>query len=67
MLPRPLRGTFFLHAAIVWHILTTSWTALDGLPFVLQDEPLGCLLPLDCRLLTPQDGVLTTQIFEAPL
>lgn len=36
-------------------------------PFVLQDEPLGCLLPPHYRLVTIQDGILTTRIFEVPL
>jgi hypothetical protein len=59
------------------HVHTTYNRVVHGIPviglrstaypFVVQDEPLGCLLPLDCRLVTPQDGVLTTQIFETPL
>jgi 3',5'-cyclic-AMP phosphodiesterase len=36
-------------------------------PFVLQDEPLTCLLPPHYRLVTVQNGILTTQIFEVPL
>jgi 3',5'-cyclic-AMP phosphodiesterase len=35
--------------------------------FALQDEPLLCLLPPHYRLVTVQDGKLTTQIFEVPL
>ena len=36
-------------------------------PFALQDEPLACLLPPHYRLVTVQDGILTTRIFEVPL
>jgi len=36
-------------------------------PFVLQDEPLICLLPPQYRLVTIHDNVLTTRIFEVPL
>ena len=36
-------------------------------PFVLQDEPLACLLPPHYRLVTIPNGVLTTRIFEVPL
>jgi 3',5'-cyclic-AMP phosphodiesterase len=38
-----------------------------ALPFVLQDEPLACFLPPHYRLVTVQDGILTTRIFEVPL
>jgi 3',5'-cyclic AMP phosphodiesterase CpdA len=36
-------------------------------PFALQDEPLICLLPPHYRLVTVQNGVLTTRVFEVPL
>lgn len=36
-------------------------------PFVLQDEPLACLLPPHYRLVTIDNGRLTTKIFEVPL
>jgi Icc protein len=36
-------------------------------PFVLQDEPLICLLPAHYRLITVDEGRLSTQIFEVPL
>lgn len=36
-------------------------------PFMLQDEPLACLLPPQYRLITVQNGMLTTRIFEVPL
>jgi 3',5'-cyclic-AMP phosphodiesterase len=36
-------------------------------PFVMQDEPLACLLPPHYRLVTIQNGILSTQIFEVPL
>jgi len=35
--------------------------------FALQDEPLACLLPPHYRLVTIQNGVLTTRILEVPL
>lgn len=36
-------------------------------PFVLQDEPLACLMPPHYRLVTIQDGILSTHIYEVPL
>ena len=36
-------------------------------PFVLQDEPLACLLPPHYRLITINNERLSTQIFEVPL
>jgi len=36
-------------------------------PFVLQDEPLACLLPPHYRFVMIRDGVLTSRIFEVPL
>jgi Icc protein len=36
-------------------------------PFVMQDEPLACLLPAHYRLITIQNGMLSTKIFEVPL
>jgi len=50
-----------VHGVPVFGLRSTAY------PFVLQDEPLGCLLPPHYRLVTLQDGVLTTQIFEVPL
>lgn len=50
-----------VHGIPVFGLRSTSY------PFVLQDEPLGCLLPPHYRLITLRDGVLTTQIFEVPL
>ena len=38
-----------------------------AVPFALQDEPLSCLLPPHYRLVTVQNGALTTRIFEVPL
>ena len=35
--------------------------------FALQDEPLTCLQPPHYRLVTLQNGILTTRIFEVPL
>jgi Icc protein len=35
--------------------------------FVLQDEPLACLLPPHYRAITVEDGVLSTEIFEVAL
>jgi Icc protein len=45
----------------IFGLRSTSFT------FALQDEPLPCLLPPHYRLVTLQDGKLTTQIFEVPL
>jgi 3',5'-cyclic-AMP phosphodiesterase len=50
-----------LHEIPVFGLRSTSF------PFVLQDEPLPCLLPPHYRLVTIQDGMLTTRIFEVPL
>ncbi len=36
-------------------------------PFVLQDEPLACLLPPHYRVITIRNNTLSTQIFEVPL
>lgn len=36
-------------------------------PFVLQDEPLACLMPPHYRVITIQNGTLSTRIFEVPL
>ncbi len=59
------------------HVHTSSEQIVNGVPvlslrstafpFVLQDEPLGCLLPPHYRLVTLQDGVLSSEIFEVPL
>lgn len=59
------------------HVHTTYEKVVNNIPifglrstacsFVLQDEPLACLLPPHYRLVTVQNGVLTTQIFEVPL
>jgi Icc protein len=59
------------------HVHTTYESAVNGVPvfglrstsypFVLQDEPLACLLPPQYRLVTVQDGELTTRIFDVPL
>jgi Icc protein len=59
------------------HIHTTYERVVNDIPvfglrstacsFVLQDEPLACLLPPHYRLVAIQNGVLTTQIFEVPL
>jgi Icc protein len=50
-----------VHGIPVFGLRSTAY------PFVLQDEPLACLLPPHYRLITLRDGVLTTQIFEVPL
>jgi Icc protein len=50
-----------VHGIPVFGLRSTAY------PFVLQDEPLGCILPPHYRLVTLQDEVLTTQIFEVPL
>ncbi|GAB1469131.1 3',5'-cyclic-AMP phosphodiesterase [Chloroflexota bacterium] len=59
------------------HVHTTYEQKVNNIPvfglrstapqFVLQDEPLACLLPPHYRLVTFQDGVLTTKLFEVPL
>lgn len=59
------------------HVHTTYESAMNGIPifglrstapqFVLQDEPLACLLPPHYRLVTIENGILKTQIFEVPL
>jgi 3',5'-cyclic-AMP phosphodiesterase len=59
------------------HVHTTYEKVVNGIPifglrstsfpFVLQDEPLGCLLPPHYRLVTVEDGALATQVFEVPL
>ncbi|CAG0937454.1 3',5'-cyclic adenosine monophosphate phosphodiesterase CpdA [Thermoflexales bacterium] len=59
------------------HVHTTYERVIAGIPifglrstafpFVLQDEPLACLLPPHYRLITIQNSILTTQIFEVPL
>jgi len=59
------------------HVHTTYERVVNGIPvfglrstaapFALQDEPLTCLLPPHYRLVTVQDGILTTRIFEVPL
>lgn len=36
-------------------------------PFVLQDEPLACLMPPHYRVVSFKNGILSTQIFEVPL
>lgn len=50
-----------MHGIPIFGLRSTSF------PFVLQDEPLGCLLPPHYRLVMIRDGVLTTRIFEVPL
>jgi 3',5'-cyclic-AMP phosphodiesterase len=64
-------GVFFGHTH------TTYEAQVAGIPayglrsttfsFVLQDEPLRCLLPPHYRLVTIQDGRLSTRIYEVPL
>lgn len=59
------------------HIHMTYEKVLHGIPifglratafsFLLQDEPVFCLLPPHYRLVTVQNGLLTTRIFEVPL
>jgi 3',5'-cyclic-AMP phosphodiesterase len=59
------------------HVHTTYERVISNIPvfglrstacsFVLQDEPLACLLPPHYRLVTVHNGVLTTRIFEVPL
>ena len=59
------------------HVHATYESTVNGVPvfglrstapqFVLQDEPLACLLPPHYRLVTIQNSTLTTQIFEVPL
>lgn len=59
------------------HVHTTYEQVVSGIPvfglrstsypFVFQDDPLPCLLPPHYRLITVEDGALTTQIFEVPL
>jgi len=59
------------------HVHTTYERIVNGIPvfglrstsysFVLQDEPLACLVPPHYRLVTVQDNVLTTKIFEVSL
>lgn len=59
------------------HIHTTYEKVVNNIPvfglrstacsFVLQDEPLACLLPPHYRLVTIQNGILSTQIFEVSL
>jgi 3',5'-cyclic-AMP phosphodiesterase len=59
------------------HVHTTYERIINDIPifglrstaysFVLQDEPLACLLPPHYRLVTVQNGILTTRIFEVPL
>ena len=59
------------------HVHTTYEKIVHGIPvyglrstsysFALQDEPLACLVPPHYRLVTVQDGLLTTRIFEVPL
>ena len=68
---RPVLGIF------CGHVHTTYECVVDGIPvfglrstmysFVPQDEPLACLLPPHYRLVTVQNGLLTTQIFEVAL
>lgn len=67
----PVLGIFCGHAH------TTYETYVAGIPafglrstapqFVLQDVPLLCLQPPHYRLVTMQDSILTTRIFEVPL
>lgn len=59
------------------HVHTTYEKIAHGIPVfglrstapqpVFQDEPLLCLQPPHYRLVTIQDGILTTRIFEVPL
>ena len=59
------------------HVHATYESVVNGIPvfglrstapqFVLQDEPLACLLPPHYRLVTIQNGTLSTRIFEVPL
>lgn len=59
------------------HLHATYETVVDGIPvfglratafqFALQDEVLLCLEPPHYRLVSIDDGVLTTRIFEVPL
>lgn len=50
-----------IHDIPVFGLRSTAYS------FVLQDEPLACLLPPHYRLVTVQNGELTTRIFEVPL
>ncbi|MEN9563943.1 MAG: hypothetical protein RIR73_2187 [Chloroflexota bacterium] len=59
------------------HIHTTYEKIINGIPvfglrstacpFVLQDEPLACLMPPQYRVVHLKNGILSTQIFEVPL
>ncbi|GHO56747.1 metallophosphoesterase family protein [Ktedonobacter robiniae] len=59
------------------HVHTTYEKVKRGIPVfglrstapqvVFLDEPFFCLQPLHYRLVTVQDGILTTRIFEVPL
>ena len=50
-----------VHGIPVYGLRSTAF------PFALQDEPLACLLPPQYRLVTVQNDMLTTRIFEVPL
>jgi Icc protein len=68
---RPVLGIF------CGHVHMTHETVVEGIPvfslrstmfqFAAQDTPLLCLQPPHYRLVTIQDGVLTTKLFEVPL
>lgn len=59
------------------HIHTTYERVVDNIPvfglrstafpFVLQDEPLACLLPPHYRLVTIENNILTTKVYEVKL
>ena len=64
-------GIFSGHAHITYERVVNDIPVFGlrstAVPFVLQDEPLACLLPPHYRLVTIQNGILTTRIFEIPL
>jgi Icc protein len=68
---RDVLGIFSGHVHITYervvHDIPVFGLRSTATPFALQDEPLSCLLPPHYRLVTVQDGILTTRIFEVPL
>ncbi|MDO8969378.1 MAG: metallophosphoesterase [Saprospiraceae bacterium] len=68
---RNVLGVFCGHAHMTYDKIVAGIPVFGlrstAFQFALQDEPLICLLPAHYRLITLQNGILTSRIYEVPL